>query len=226
MDPTKAGGINAATPTIPNAAVQLDDEDHRSRNVKNDSPPNNRRIEFHTMSEHTAVHEMLHWCCHEEFRTTAHARVLGADFEYVLEGFTEWLASDALNTSWPMDTYAMIRGAVIDCVNNRHPDFESMVAAYFKGARVHEVANDMLDHVREYKKALDRGPVVSEVERNDVMAVMSLRPLPKASEDFKKRAKAAFSGIDQETAQEKLKKVNFKNRKAWFDYLVAENVLT
>lgn len=211
--------LSAATPTISPATMCIEDQEYAaSRNLKNSTPPYDRRIEFHAINLHTAVHEMLHWCCHEDFRKMAPGGRQDKEF-HVLEGLTEWLACKALG-EWGTDSYRRIMGAVRRCVEAGHPTFDSMVAAYFKGTNVKGVAEDMLAYVKEDLAGVEGRQ--NEIERDQCVAAMtrSRKNPATAGEPFQERVKKAFAGVSQTAARSKLAQYA-----AWVDFLIAEGVL-
>jgi len=190
--------ISASTPTLTWGLDRVDDEIVRvSHNIKAYDAPGNRRIEFHDYSNHhTLTHEMLHWVCHEQFRLDSMKQQFGEDFEYVQEGFTEWLARNALN-EWTTGGYWRIMDYVIEAVKSGHPSAEALKRAYFEGQGVTAAGQDMVRYIKQERIA--RAQKINQDEIDDCLRLMRrytrLRDPSTAGDDFVRRMKAVFQGV-------------------------------
>lgn len=125
--------VNGYTPT--KAPTEED-----GKNVSGIHPPVNRRIEFYEgTNPHTMVHEMLHWICHEKFRTHAS----GGYSDYVREGLTESLARHALN-EFDNGGYQDYFPAALDAINGNKPSWAAVYGAYFRGEDIEPTARMFL----------------------------------------------------------------------------------
>jgi hypothetical protein len=108
-------------------------------NVTSFHPPEARRIDFpFDVTDSTVVHEMLHWCCHEDFRWGSFWRnMLQADTDTVNEGITEYLTRKIMG-----DTDGGYKN-MMDYVNaalERNRDLLAAIyPAYFKGTNAADV---------------------------------------------------------------------------------------
>jgi hypothetical protein len=139
----------------------------------------------------------------------------------VLEGFTEWLACNAMN-EWGGTSYFQIMTTVEAVVKRGYPDFGSMVAAYFGGSNVKEVAEKMLSYIaKEYLPGLNDPH--KEIDTL-LLSMERSRKTPEGSGatlDFKERVKNAFKGVPRDSAKQKL-----VNHQAWFAFLEKEQVFS
>lgn len=138
------------TPTI---SIGISRESAIAANLdfdKSMTAPYNRRIEFHeNMTLHNMVHEMLHWCCHEKFRTEGIPSALGDEEKkhwYVLEGFTEWLTRNALD-DMRSGSYGLIMDKVIEAIRAGHPGERDLLSAYFRGIDVVAAGKRMIEYI-------------------------------------------------------------------------------
>lgn len=179
-----------------------------NNNLKSLSPPYDRRIEFQNdMSPHNLVHEMLHWCCHEGFRTQATTENLGPEEKkewYVLEGFTEWLTRKALG-KMNEGSYQRIMHKVIEAVASDHPTEDDLFRAYFKGVNVVQTGKDLISYVGQ----VDRNKLIEEALKQ-LAAAVSYKPNAKetptrASGSTCQLVADAFKGCEAKIIDEKLK---------------------
>jgi hypothetical protein len=108
-------------------------------NVKCLHPPEVRRIEFpHDANESTVVHEMLHWCCHEEFSQGKFWQAMPKDdVTDVREGITEYLARKAIGDAGGGYVSLMKR---VNAVLDGDDEFQGkLFAAYFRGIDAKDV---------------------------------------------------------------------------------------
>ena len=215
--------VNGVTPTIfPRVERVGGQYVWAAENLKGAAPPApyNRRIEFREIRHHTLVHEMLHWCCHEQFRLGSSRSALGEHFEYVLEGLTEWLTRNALD-EWESGGYERIMGAVRAAVEAGHPHPATMIAAYFRGEQVTSMARDMIEYITVTLPGLQSAEGKARVRR-DLLANMAkaarLRDPANVGDDYKERMKAAFSGADSAPAL-------LQRYPQWIQYLRTEGVI-
>ena len=199
-DITKGDTVEASTRTLTWGIEKVEDEFVRvSRNLKAYDAPGNRRIEFHDYNNHhTLVHEMLHWVCHEQFRLGSMKQEFGEDFEYVQEGFTEWLARNALN-EWTTGGYWRIMGDVIDAVKAGHPSADDLKRAYFQGQDVKSIGQDMVQLIRQQKSArllqLDRNEIDGCLANIKSGRTRKFRDPSTAGAEFVARMKRAFQEV-------------------------------
>jgi hypothetical protein len=217
--------VTGVTPTLFQSSPHEGEGDQPglvSRNLRGSGPPFNRRIEFRAIEHHTLVHEMLHWCCHENFRLGASYGKLGPHFELALEGLTEWLARDALKWPGGSQAYMRIIFDVRDSIDAGHPRKDAVKAAYFRGEDVAAVCKDLIGFVNDglpklradSRQASELGLVV------DAMSFSRKKPTG-ANEDFKKRVRSAFKDVAPERLPELL-----KGRKEWLEWVRADRGLT
>jgi hypothetical protein len=189
--------VTAVTPTLLTTRETYGSRNYRpSRNLAGISPPLNRRIEFFDVEHHTLVHEMLHWCCHETFRIESSKQSLGDEFELVLEGWTEWLARNALG-KWNEGGYLRIMLGVIAAVKAGQPKPDALVAAYFKGIQVTNTALMTIKYIstEHSNEKLAKTGQNQEIARVLDLMKGKLRRAPEtATEDFKGMVANAFKG--------------------------------
>jgi hypothetical protein len=169
-----------------------------SENLAGFAPPLDRRIEFRQLNRHTVAHEMLHWCCHETFRLESTRARLGASFELVLEGWTEWLTRKALD-EWDVGGYARFITGVIAAVKAAQPDEDELKRAYFRGAGVGAAAAKTIDYVNNrYGKEVAGRQNKAEIEQclaNMASGRTTRFQSPKtAGDDFTRRVARVFQG--------------------------------
>jgi hypothetical protein len=126
-----AKDIDAATPT-------LGMTESSSRNLADNTPPRNRRVEFRPpINRHTLVHELLHWVCHESFRTKVEHHPV------VKEGVTEWLTREALKEyskgGWTDHYHTVDWG-----IDKKMIDAEKMKGAYLAGRGVDSMFDEVI----------------------------------------------------------------------------------
>lgn len=146
VDGSDIGSHKGVTPTI--AAQEL----NRFPNFpKENFPPYDRLICFPVNSTtlHNLVHEMLHWCCHEQFRVGERCKgVKAEDFEFCRESITEYLARLALPAG-SQDAqggyqHYMSKIEYIISEGDGHVPLDDVKKAYFKGEKVGNLLERMI----------------------------------------------------------------------------------
>ncbi len=191
-DSTKASDVNGYTPTVVAGkdATNMGDLSQ---------PPRNRRIEFPvTTNEHTLFHEMLHWVCHEDFRTGMDKDFKDPDREIGRECVTEYFTRAGLN-EWETGGYGNYMPHAIAVVNDHGFDKVALANAYFRGVNVQKVIATMVERYNKRKEDRNAAaqatytPPSNDFVRGRVQTVKGRFVDPsKVSDDFKSQVTAAY----------------------------------
>lgn len=186
--------IRTIEPTAPVEIVQHADgiaptlsmTDVSTRNLAGETAPFNRRIEFRDpIKQHTLVHEMLHWSCHENFRLATLKQQLAK------EGMTEWLAREVTGVSlggWA-EHHDNVRAAV-----RGGADTNKLLAAYFKG----EDADTIEDYLKSFIAAGKKTGRLNELAQLATVANLSTKaPSDELRKNWRSQIKAAFDTDDE-----------------------------